>query len=226
VPASAIHPVSASRYQRRDPESTVLYQIVREHLATFFARIDSDPDRRGLPPHVRREFERFLSCGVISAGFCRVYCPSCRTSLLVAYSCKARAVCPSCSGRRMAEAAAHLVDHVLPEVPIRQWVLSLPHPVRFLVARDAKLCREVRGIFIRAVQSFYCRRARDAGLPQGRCGAVVYTQRFEKDRRECRYTHHDGLGHGDDHVGGAPMVWPSGRCSPWVWPRRGLGRTR
>ena len=167
------------------PEATVLYQIVREHLATatFFARVDADPDRRGLPSHVRREFERFLSCGIVSAGFCRVYCPTCRTSTLVAFSCKSRAVCPSCTGRRMAEAAAHLVDHVLPEVPIRQWVLSLPHAVRFLLARDPMLCREVRGIFIRAVQSFYCRRARDQGLPSGRCGAVVYTQRSDSALR-------------------------------------------
>jgi hypothetical protein len=35
---------------------------------------------------------------------------------------------------------------------------SGPHP----------LCPEGRGIFIRAVPSSYCRRARDAGLPQGR----------------------------------------------------------
>jgi hypothetical protein len=29
-------------------------------------------------------------------------------------------VCPSCGARRMVELAAHLVDHVFPEVPIRQ----------------------------------------------------------------------------------------------------------
>lgn len=38
-------------------------------------------------------------------------------------SCKARGVCPSCAGRRMANAAAHLVDRVLPAVPVRQSVL-------------------------------------------------------------------------------------------------------
>ncbi len=34
----------------------------------------------------------------------------------------------------MAERAAHLVDHVLPDVPIRQWVLSVPHHLRYLLA--------------------------------------------------------------------------------------------
>ena len=176
----------------------MLYQVVAEHLATFLAAIDADPDRSGLPAHVRREFERYLSCGILSAGFCRVYCDACRSSTLVAFSCKSRAVCPSCAGRRMAEVGAHLVDHVLPDVPIRQWVLSLPHKVRFLLVRDPKLACEVRGIFIRAVQSFYVRRARDrdtgvlserlgeshgAGHGAGRCGAVVYTQFFDSALR-------------------------------------------
>ena len=34
----------------------------------------------------------------------------------------------------MVESTAHLVDHALPEQPIRQWVLSFPHPPRFLLA--------------------------------------------------------------------------------------------
>lgn len=36
---------AGSRYLRREPESTVLYQIVQQHLATFLARIDTDPER-------------------------------------------------------------------------------------------------------------------------------------------------------------------------------------
>jgi hypothetical protein len=32
----------------------------------------------------------------------------------------------------MAESAALLVDEVLPEQPMRQWVLSFPYPLRFL----------------------------------------------------------------------------------------------
>ncbi len=43
----------------------------------------------------------------------------------------------------MADTAAHLVDRVLPEVPIRQWVLSLPIPLRYRIAYDRELCSEV-----------------------------------------------------------------------------------
>ena len=94
-----------------------------------------------------------------------------------------RAVCPSCTGRRMAEVAAHLVDHAFPEVPVRQWVLSLPHAVRYLLARRPVLCREVRGIFVRAVHSFYARRARAEGHRSGRSGSVVQVQRFDSALR-------------------------------------------
>jgi len=30
-------------------------------------------------------------------------------------------ICPSCNARRMVETAAHLVDHVFPKAPVRQW---------------------------------------------------------------------------------------------------------
>jgi hypothetical protein len=43
----------------------------------------------------------------------------------------------------MADTAAHLVDRVLPEVPIRQWVLTLPYPLRYRCAYDAKLTSDV-----------------------------------------------------------------------------------
>jgi len=39
---------------------------------------------------------------------------------------KRRGVCPSCNGRHMAQTAAHLFDHILPPVPVRQWVISPP----------------------------------------------------------------------------------------------------
>ena len=54
----------------------------------------------------------------------------------------------------MAETAAHLVDRVLPHVPVRQWVLTFPFRIRFLLAYDPALCRAARRIFLRAVLGF------------------------------------------------------------------------
>jgi len=78
----------------------------------------------------------------------------------------------------MAESAAHLVDHVFPEVPVRQWVLSFPWRVRYFLAIDPRLCRAVRKIFLRAVFRFYSRKARDDDIEGGRGGGVNQIQRF------------------------------------------------
>jgi ribosomal protein S27E len=102
---------------------------------------------REVPCFVEREFRAFLECGVLSRGFLRVHCASCGMDRVVGFSCKKRGWCPSCGGRRMAETAAHLVDHVLPHVPIRQWVLSVRHGLRYRMAYDADLLSRVMRIF-------------------------------------------------------------------------------
>lgn len=78
----------------------------------------------------------------------------------------------------MAETAAHLVDRVIPAVPVRQWVLSLPFALRYRVAFDGALLGEMLGIFLRAVFGSLKRRAREYGIPRGQCGAVTFIQRF------------------------------------------------
>jgi len=83
-----------------------------------------------LPQFVKDEFDAFLECGILAHGFVRVRCVQCAHEKLVAFSCKRRGICPSCGARRMAETAAWLVDHVIPKVPVRQWVLSFPIPLR------------------------------------------------------------------------------------------------
>jgi hypothetical protein len=46
----------------------------------------------------------------------------------------------------MAESAALLVDEFLPPEPMRQWVLSVPFPLRFLFARcPAIISKQFRG---------------------------------------------------------------------------------
>jgi len=56
------------------------------------------------------------------------------TTCVVAFSCKGRGACPSRSARRMCGSAAHLVDHVQPDIAVRQWVLTAPHEVRRVLA--------------------------------------------------------------------------------------------
>jgi len=132
--------MESAAYQRHAPEETLLYRIVQEHWKTFeaFAR-ERDPAGRGLPRYVRNAFEGFLECGILQHGFVRVRCPACELDSVVAFSCKQRGVCPSCAARRMSDTAAQLVDRIFPRVPVRQWVLSLPRPMRYVLARDSRL---------------------------------------------------------------------------------------
>ena len=78
----------------------------------------------------------------------------------------------------MAERAGHLVDRVFPPVPVRQWVLSVPHRLRYQLAWNHDLCRAIVGVYVRSVLGFLRHVARQAGVVDGRGGAVVIVQRF------------------------------------------------
>ena len=79
--------METATYHRREPEKTVLYQVVREHLLGFLEYADSrSPEGRALPRYVRQEFFRFLKCGILAHGFARVRCPGCGFDTVVAYS--------------------------------------------------------------------------------------------------------------------------------------------
>ena len=120
---------------------------------------------RELPAYVRREFEYYLKCGRLEHGFLRARCESCHAEYLVAFSCKRRGFCASCGARRMAESAALLVDEVLPEQPICQWVLSFPFPLRFLFASRPEIMGRVLGIVYRVIARQQAQSARRGARP-------------------------------------------------------------
>ncbi len=77
----------------------------------------------------------------------------------------------------MAQTAAHLVDHVIPHVPVRQWVLSLPIPLRLLLAAQPKLVTPVLQVVHRVITRHLLGQA---GLKpeEADSGAVTLIQRF------------------------------------------------
>jgi hypothetical protein len=164
---------AAPTYQRRQPEQTVLYRTVAAHLPAFLTRPSGADGAGGWPVFVRREFEAYLKCGILAHGVLRVRCERCGDTTVVGFSCKGRGFCPSCGGRRMGELAAHLVDRVLPPVPIRQWVFTVPVPVRYQLAFDAALTRAVLRVFLRTVFGWQRRRAAQRGLVEARSGSVT-----------------------------------------------------
>lgn len=170
----------ASAYLQHKPEKTLLYQTVQNHLLTFLAECECSGYE--VPFFVRKEFEAFLRCGILAHGFARVYCQECRFDRLVAFSCKRRGFCPSCMARRMSETAVHLVDSVIPSIPTRQWVLSVPTPLRYLMAYDSEACQFVLRAFTSSVSSFLALKAKKQfslnSSAQAQSGAVTFIQRF------------------------------------------------
>ena len=77
----------------------------------------------------------------------------------------------------MADTAAHLVDHVLPHVAVRQWVLTLPIPLRYRVAFDHEIESALLGLFLRTVFAWLRMTARENGVTDPRPGAVTIIQR-------------------------------------------------
>src|SRR5206468_2629463 len=166
---------------RRQPQRTILHEVVRGHLETFLAQ--SRQRDAGIPFFVERELRAYLDCGLLARGFLRVHCDGCGDELLVAFSCKSRAVCPSCATRRMYDGAAFLVDRVLPRTPFRQWVMSFPKRVRLHLALDAQLASRVLAVLLRAVFVWQRRKARCLGRRVARTGAVTFLQRFSSALR-------------------------------------------
>jgi len=161
----------------RRPTETVLHQLVRANLESFLAYARANYDG-GLPRYVEQEFRAYIRCGDFSEGFSRAHCDACGHDLLVAFSCHGRSICPSCCGRRMANVAAHLVDRVLPDVPVRQYVLTLPYELRRLAAFKADVLTAFARIFVEAVFARYRSRAGCDGIESPQCGSVNFVQRF------------------------------------------------
>tara|TARA_Y100000034_G_scaffold11802_1_gene12330 strand:- start:1672 stop:3180 length:1509 start_codon:yes stop_codon:yes gene_type:complete len=162
-------------YKRHRPETTLLYQLVERYYPDFTANLADQG--KYLPNYVEREFDDFLRCGRLEHGFLRVVCNDCKHEKLVAFSCKRRGFCPSCGARRMAESAALLVDDVLLGYPIRQWVLSLPIPLRLLLARNPSELSKVMQIIHRAISTHIVNKAGFTNK-QSKTGAVTLIQRF------------------------------------------------
>lgn len=162
-------------YARHRPEQTLLYQLIERHWPEFQSYLSENGSV--LPRHVRREFDEYLECGRLENGFLRVRCEGCHLEHLVAFSCKRRGFCPSCGASRMVETAALLVDDVLPHKPIRQWVLSFPFPIRFLLANNPSVMTSVLDIVIRAISTHLIHKA-GFKKTEAQTGAVTLIQRF------------------------------------------------
>jgi len=175
-------PTPSRRYERRRPEKTPLHKIVSENLKSWLEWREAA--ERPVPAYVEDELRGYLECGLLCFGFAQPVCMTCRTGFVVAFSCKGRGVCPSCNGRHMAQTTAHLVDHVIPPVPVRQWVISVPKRLRGMLADRPAAVATLTKIFLDEIErlqltaSGFNPAANTPASARPRLGGISFLHRF------------------------------------------------
>jgi hypothetical protein len=107
----------------------------------------------------------------------------------------------------MCAAAANLIEDVLPEVALRQWVLTFPFPWRRRVAQDGAQFGALTRIFVGSVERFYSEREKRRGVrAAAKTGAVTVVQRTSSDLRLNPHLHVVFLD-GAYHEDGDRLIW-------------------
>jgi hypothetical protein len=78
----------------------------------------------------------------------------------------------------MADEAAYLVDLLLPQSAYRQWCLTFPWPIRYLMAKDYKLITAILTLVLRCLFAWQRKMAKRAGHPRAKVAAVTFIQRW------------------------------------------------
>lgn len=87
----------------------------------------------------------------------------------------------------MLETAAHLSDQVFPRLPVRQWVPSVPKPLRYYMQRDSPVHNMVLRIFLRVIAQTLpanCPGEAHGNKPSLNIAAVAFIHRFGSSLNE------------------------------------------
>jgi hypothetical protein len=67
-------PGAPAIYRRCRPETTALYEVVRDNIETLCGTIDDGAVAVRIPQNAWRELETYLDCGLLCRGFARLRC--------------------------------------------------------------------------------------------------------------------------------------------------------
>jgi Zn finger protein HypA/HybF involved in hydrogenase expression len=128
-------------YRRREPEKSDFYRIVfhchEEYEKVYPERFEKEYGY--LRKRVIEVINKFLDCGILEHGMARVYCKECGHDYFVAFSCKTRFMCPSCTQKRKLIWTDWIKNQVFRNIPHRHWVFTLPRVLRRLFYKDRSL---------------------------------------------------------------------------------------
>ena len=79
----------------------------------------------------------------------------------------------------MCGTAAHLVDRVLPDVAVRQWVLTAPYEIRRVLALRPDALTAQNRLFVEEIARWQKQAAKARGILGGETGSITFVQRFD-----------------------------------------------
>jgi hypothetical protein len=162
-------PPALAVYRPRRPQETPLYRLIEDHFGTL-VRVHEEKFEPGcgrLRKAAQRAVEKSLDCGLIERGFARVRCDRCRAEFLVAFSCKARILCPSCHAKRLEIWSDWLHHELLYAVPHRQYVFTVPKRLRPFFLYDRRLLGVLSRVAYRTLHDFMRTTCREPGVVPG-----------------------------------------------------------
>lgn len=164
---------SLAVYRPRKPEKTQLFQVIKKNYLSW--RKSRNDQENPVPHYIENVFQKYLGCGILAKGFACAHCDGCSKDFLIAFSCKARGLCPSCNQRSMVQTAAHLIDSVLPRIAFRQFVISFPQRIRHYL-QTHKLLQAVLKIVVDEIRKTLIACSPSTSTPQ--IGAISFIQHF------------------------------------------------
>jgi len=133
--------ICARVYRPRRARESPLFRLVEQHLEEFLRVYPARFAKAHGPLRsvVERVLRGFLTCGLVEHGFARLWCGTCRTSVLCPFSCRGRSFCPSCEKKKQLLWAEWLQKEVLEPVPHRHVVLTMPRLLRGIFRKRREL---------------------------------------------------------------------------------------
>ena len=165
------------KYRPRNPRASPLFQLFETHYETVKAVWEERFERQYGFWQGRwdRAVAAYLDCGLFESGFAIVRCPVCKAEFHVAFSCRCRGLCPSCSAKRAAIFSEMLEHQILADVPHAQWVFSIPKMLRPYFLYHRELLGDLARLAYETVREMM---AAASDEPDARPGMVAVIQTF------------------------------------------------
>ena len=140
-----LYGMHAGVYKKRKPENSDFYKIVfhyyEEYEKVYPERFEKEYGY--LRKRVIEVIYKFLDCGILEHGMARVYCKKCGHDYFIAFSCKTRFLCPSCTQKRKLVWTDWVNNKVLRNTDHRHWIFTIPRVLRKLFYKDRSLLAQL-----------------------------------------------------------------------------------